>query len=93
MEYSKDCKQCGKAYVSERSSSQFCSDSCRVAFSRSALKVSVTASVTEFGPNDFTREMVEEGIKNGESSTPNWYKIQPPFKSKNHFKSVAWKNV
>lgn len=44
-----------------------------------------------YGPNDYTREMVEERIKAGDKFIPNWYKLD--FKSKNHFKNIAWKNI
>jgi hypothetical protein len=50
-----------------------------------------------YGKDDYTREMVEERIKGyagqEDKFTPNWYKIDPPFKSKNHFKKVVWKNI
>lgn len=54
-----------------------------------------------YGKDDYTREMVEERLKmetptgNGrvDNFKPNWYNIEPPFKSKNHFKKVVWKNL
>jgi hypothetical protein len=50
-----------------------------------------------YGKDDYTREMVKERIKNvvdkKDVFTPNWYNIDPPFKSKNHFKKVVWKNI
>jgi hypothetical protein len=41
------CEQCGKTYQPQRSSSRFCSGTCRLRAHREKVKVSVSASVTE----------------------------------------------
>lgn len=48
-----------------------------------------------FGKNDYTREMVEQRLAADpkDKFEPNWYRTEPHFKSKNHFKSVVWKNL
>lgn len=46
-----------------------------------------------YGTDDYTREMVEQRLKDHteDKFVPNWYSLPEKFLSKNHYKSLAWK--
>lgn len=92
MIYSKKCEQCDKEFDSERSDARFCSDSCRKKLSRTEILVKSDTIDIGYGTDDYTRKMVEDRIKSGDTFIPNWFSLPEKFLSKNHYKSLAWKS-
>lgn len=97
MEYVQKCLICEEEFKSEKPA-KYCSGACRVTAHRSGVTdvIAVTDKPAwqkvmdgepsgvdiGFGPNDYTREMVEERVKQGDAFVPNWY--AQGFKSRNH---------
>ncbi len=94
MIYTQNCLQCDKEFESEKPA-KYCSANCRVTANRllRQSQESVTAENVDigYGPNDYTRQMVEDRLKTGDTFIPNWYSLPEEFLSKNHYKSLAWK--
>jgi len=93
MDYIKKCEQCDTKFSSQRADVRFCSDGCRKKLSRTQELVKSDNIDIGYGPNDYTREMVEQRLRDNpeDKFIPNWYLMEEGFLSKNHYKSLAWK--
>lgn len=97
MRYKQNCNHCDKEFESDKPA-KYCTNNCRVTAHRSVtaepkiVTADVTATNIGFGPNDFTRKMVEENLNRGDTFAPNWYGLG--FKSKNEAKEkMGWNKL
>ncbi len=61
----KTCKHCGKPFLAERSSSEFCSDKCRKAYKRSLNKPKRLTPKQKIEGSTFFNRLVNEAVRAG----------------------------